>query len=413
MKKIIAIGTGKIFSLFLDMYDSKKYDLIAICDNDIKKWGMVIEGYSVFPVQKLTEIQYDYICVTCASFKEIKAQIEELGVETSRIVDFSFLAQYKVIFKNDKSKDIIKEEYRYFYKEGLPRELKAIERKQEIQMILSAKTLINDYYGKRINDLSEVEFRVFSQNGEDGIIQWIVQNVRINNKCFVEFGVSTYEESNTRFLLMNNNWSGLILDGSEKNIEVVKNWDEYWRYDLNARTCFITKDNINHVIEKEGFAGEIGLLSVDIDGNDYWVLDAIRCIEPIILICEYNSIFGSEEVVTIPYDENFYRTDLHYSNLYYGASLKAFIRWAEKKNYIFLGCNSAGNNAFFVKKEYFKRELLLKEPKFVMANARESRDINGKLSYLNKNQRLNLIKDLPVYNLQTEQAMLIKDLYGI
>ena len=97
MKKIIAIGTGKIFSLFLDMYDSKKYDLIAICDNDIKKWGMVIEGYSVFPVQKLTEIQYDYICVTCASFKEIKAQIEELGVETSRIVDFSFLAQYKEI----------------------------------------------------------------------------------------------------------------------------------------------------------------------------------------------------------------------------------------------------------------------------------------------------------------------------
>ena len=98
---------------------------------------------------------------------------------------------------------------------------------------------------ENIASLDEVEFQVFSQRGEDGVIQYIINKIEIPNKVFVEFGVETYTESNTRFLLMNNNWSGLIIDGSKKNINFIKRDFIYWKYDITALESFITKDNIN------------------------------------------------------------------------------------------------------------------------------------------------------------------------
>ncbi|MFM6608172.1 MAG: hypothetical protein ACKPJO_23270, partial [Dolichospermum sp.] len=195
------------------------------------------------------------------------------------------------------------------------------------------------------------EFRAFSQWGEDGIIQFLIRNVPINRKIFVEFGVQNYTESNTRFLLINNNWSGLVIDGGSEEISYIKNDPIYWQYNLKAVNSFITKDNINQIISDNGIQGEIGLLSVDIDGNDYWVWQAIDCINPAIVISEYNFRFGANKAVTVPYDASFVRSKAHYSNIYYGASLKALCILADKKGYAFVGCNSAGNNAFFVRKD--------------------------------------------------------------
>lgn len=144
----------------------------------------------------------------------------------------------------------------------------------------------------------------------------------VPSKTFIEFGVVDYSEANMRFLLMNNNWSGMVINGSEENISKLRKWELFWKYDLTIVDKFITRDNINEIITNAGFSGNIGILSVDIDGNNYWVLCAIKCIKPCILICEYNNTFG--EKVTIPYYEDFYRTNSHYSNLYWGASLGAF-----------------------------------------------------------------------------------------
>jgi len=162
-----------------------------------------------------------------------------------------------------------------------------------------------------IKSLRDVEFRAFSQWGEDGIIQYLISQVPIENTSFVEFGVENYLEANTRFLLINDNWKGLVLDGSQRHIDFIRNDKIYWRHDLTAECRFITRENINDTLDGCGFRGDIGLLSIDIDGNDYWVWESIDIIKPRIVVCEYNSVFGGQQAVTVPYDAIFVRTDAH------------------------------------------------------------------------------------------------------
>ena len=245
---------------------------------------------------------------------------------------------------------------------------------------------------------TENEFRVFSQWGEDGTIQFLVRHLEIQNKIFVEFGVENYTESNTRFLLINNNWSGLIIDGDKRNVDYIKNDPIYWRYNLKAVHSFVTKDNINSTLSENGIKGEIGILSIDIDGNDYWVWKAINLISPAIVIIEYNFRFGKDKAFTIPYDENFIRSKAHHSTIYYGASLKALCLLAEQKGYAFVGCNSAGNNAFFVRKDLkpaFIDELTPEEG-YVCGQFRESRDVNGNLLFLSQEEEQKVLANLPL-----------------
>ena len=205
---------------------------------------------------------------------------------------------------------------------------------------------LNAQKGK-IDNLSEVEFQVFSQFGDDGIIQYLIQKLPIKNKTFIEFGVEDYRESNTRFLLVNNYWSGMVMDGDVENVRQIKSGLMHNFYDIRARQCFITKENINQVLEAEGFDPEVGILSIDIDGNDYWVWKEINVIKPSVIICEYNSLFGYEEAVTIPYRPDFIRGKSTPLN-FYGISLQAACLIARERGYFFIGCNSAGNNAYFI-----------------------------------------------------------------
>lgn len=157
------------------------------------------------------------------------------------------------------------------------------------------------FSGREIKSLKDAEFQVFSQWGDDGIIQYLIKNTDIQNETFIEFGVQDYTESNTRFLLMNNNWKGLILDSSEPYMKIVKEDPLYWRHDLNAVCAFITTDNVNSLFTDNGFRNNIGLLSIDIDGNDYWVWEKINSVDPDIVIVEYNSVFGFSKAVAVPY----------------------------------------------------------------------------------------------------------------
>lgn len=255
------------------------------------------------------------------------------------------------------------------------------------------------------------EFKVYSQWGEDGIIQGLVNKVVIENPIFIEFGVETYTESNTRFLLINNNWSGLIIDGSEKNINFIKSDPIYWKHNLKAECSFITKDNINAIIKRNGISGDVGLLSVDIDGNDYWVWEAIDIISPAIIICEYNSLWGYEKAVTTPYDPTFIRGNQHYSNLYYGASIKALTLLATKKGYSLVARNQAGNNVFFVRNDLLNGLSVISEKEaWVQSQFRESRDKNGQLTYLPFEKRLALLTDMPLIDVENNIEVKVSDL---
>ena len=261
---------------------------------------------------------------------------------------------------------------------------------------------------KNINDY---EFRVSSQWGEDGIIQHLVQNIYIENKIFIEFGVENYTESNTRFLLQNDNWSGMIIDESKKNISFIKNDPIYWKHNLKAQCAFITKDNINDLIKENGIQGDIGILSIDIDGNDYWIWEAIDCISPRIIICEYNSHFGDIEKVSIPYDTSFIRAKKHYSNIYYGASIAALDFLARKKGYSLIGSNDAGNNAFFVRDDLVSKfDVLAPDQAYKSSKFREARDKNGKLTFDDIKSNLRIISNMEIVNVETKETIKVKNL---
>jgi len=277
--------------------------------------------------------------------------------------------------------------------------------------ILSAKLLIQARAGETFQDLTETEFKVFSQFGEDGIIQYLIRKAAIPRDCqyFVELGVQDYSEANTRFLLINDNWRGLVMDAA--NMSAVRASGLYARHELTARSAFIDRDNINGLIADAGFGGSIGLLSIDIDGNDYWVWERISIVDPIIVIVEYNGVFGSTRAVTVPYDPAFKRSVAHSSGLYWGCSLRALELLARRKGYALVGSNRAGNNAFFVKRDHLNGQPELTaaqayyEPRF-----RESQDRTGVRTFLSGTARLKAIVDMPLFDVERNETVKVGDL---
>lgn len=248
----------------------------------------------------------------------------------------------------------------------------------------------------------EHEFRVFSQWGEDGLIEHLVREVPIARRVFVEFGVEDYREANTRFLLTRGGWSGLVMDASEANIQSIRSDPVFWQHKLKARQAFVTRDNSDRILGEEGLAGEIGLLSIDIDGNDYWVWEAITAVTPAIVVVEYNARFGAQRAVTVPYDASFSREKAHPSMIYYGASLRALWRLGARKGYDLVGCNSAGNNAFFVRRDLRPEALPARKPEeaYVPAQFREARNERGELALLDAAREAEILRGLPLVDVE-------------
>ncbi|MAE81201.1 MAG: hypothetical protein CMB80_00590 [Flammeovirgaceae bacterium] len=180
-----------------------------------------------------------------------------------------------------------------------------------------------------------IERREYSQNGEDGIINSIFTMIGTTNKYYVEFGVEDGIESNTRYLFKHRGWKGLLMDGSHENDS------------LNLHKEFITAENIEELFAKHDVPKELDLLSIDIDGNDYWVWKAITNYHPRVVIMEYNAHIDPTISKTIPYKSDFCwdKTD------YYGASLLALQKLGQQKGYVLLGTDCNGVNAFFVQQE--------------------------------------------------------------
>ena len=284
-------------------------------------------------------------------------------------------------------------------------DLSKLNRGIEEVKLLNAKILShqnNLAQDEILTNLNKAEFKVFSQWGDDGIIQFLVDYLQPENNIFIEFGVEDYEEANSRFLMINNCWKGLVMDSSQEHINHIKNSNVYWKYQLEAIPAFVNRNNINNLLQSYLKGSYADLMIIDIDGNDYWIWDAIDVTNPTIVIVEYNSLFGCDRAITIPYSDNFLRTKSHYSNLYYGASLPAFFHLAKQKGYQLIACNSNGNNAYFVRADKMKKLKALEPSQaFRAASFRESRTVDHQLSYLNAAAAQQLLSGLPVYNVMT------------
>ena len=184
--------------------------------------------------------------------------------------------------------------------------------------------------GVPVSDLTPFEKRYSSQNGEDGILEAIFALVGTTNRYFVEFGVEDGRVCNTR-RLRERGWSGLQMDPRDPPGRGV------------ARE-FVTAENIEALLEKHGVPPVFDLLSIDIDGNDYWVWKAIRARRARVVVVEYNATVPPSESRTIVYDPAF-RWD---GTDYFGAGLRALEKLGREKGYALVGCDSRGVNAFFV-----------------------------------------------------------------
>ncbi|MDR1975217.1 MAG: FkbM family methyltransferase [Bacteroidales bacterium] len=213
----------------------------------------------------------------------------------------------------------------------------------------------------KFSDKSRLEpygYKVYSQNDEDGIINEIFNRVGTTNKTFVEFGAYDGLENNTTYLLMQG-WRGLWIDGDKNKMKrMLKTYDRAIQHkQLMAECAFITKDNIDNLIGKH-INGEIDMLSIDIDGNDYWVWQNIKSIQPRVVVVEYNAKFPPPYHWKMEYDEHYWwdGTDKM------GMSLQAATDLGEELGYQLVGTNICGVNAFFVRKDVVNKQLVASFP---------------------------------------------------
>ena len=221
------------------------------------------------------------------------------------------------------------------------------------QKILSLKYRELAQSGHRLPPLHETEYRVFSQNGEDGIIAFLFSLVGTEHKRFFEIGVQTGVECNSANLAINDFWDGWLVEGDPQLAKMATRYYSShpiaWTRDIRVIESFVTKENVNRLIEEHGIAGRVDFFSLDIDGVDWWIWKEMKAVSPRVVTVEYNSSFGPDLVVTVPYKSDFQRHREHPSGIYHGASLRAFVLLGQEKGYRFVGCNSTGANAFFVR----------------------------------------------------------------
>lgn len=206
-------------------------------------------------------------------------------------------------------------------------------------------------FDRRISSdsIHKFESRIFSQNGEDGIITEIFNRIdTVNCKGYaVEFGIEDGTESCTRNLFVNYGWKGLLIEGDQTSANKAQLL--YKNLPSVEVTCsFITVENILSIFEKHGVPQELDLLVIDIDGNDFWIWKKILSFyKPKVVIIEYNGKFVPPKEWIMPYAPK----HCWDGSAYFGSSLQSLEKLANSENYRLMGCESREVNSFFVKSE--------------------------------------------------------------
>ncbi|MEO6130207.1 MAG: hypothetical protein ABIQ02_00060 [Saprospiraceae bacterium] len=204
---------------------------------------------------------------------------------------------------------------------------------------------------EKIN-LNTTGYSVFSQFEEDGKILYLLAVIGIKNSSFIEIGSDDGLNSNCANLALNFGWHGLFIDANERSLARGRYFYSKYPNTYGYKPKFIyskvNRENINSTIEQGGYSGEIDLLSLDIDGNDYWVWDAISIVNPRIVIIETHIIYGKRNMVA-PYDPDYFFPGKHAQ--YHGASPVAMVKLGEKKGYRLVGANDLGFNFIFLRND--------------------------------------------------------------
>lgn len=203
------------------------------------------------------------------------------------------------------------------------------------------------------------EFSGFSQNGEDGILDFLISQLLESNRYFVEIGAADGLENNTAWLSIAKKWSGVMIEGDPKLSAIAAQTLSQYNLGVKCLSQFVTKENAGDFL-KNLLTFTPDVFSLDIDGNDYHVMQALFAhhFQPKIIVVEYNSAFGVDKKITIPYKPDFNYLSAHASGLYYGVSLRAWQSLMVKNGYQFVSVDKNGVNAFFVNQKHFLSEFL-------------------------------------------------------
>lgn len=221
---------------------------------------------------------------------------------------------------------------------------------------VAQKTLMQQYRllaskgNEWLPSMRDIGFRKYSQFEEDGILLYIFSLIPPINRTCVEICAGNGRECNTANLIINHGWWGHLFDGNEQNVKAgeaffSQNKDTFL-YPPRYTKVWITAENVNDQIAQSGASGPIDLLSLDLDGMDYWVWKAITVIEPQVVVCETHNPIPPDKALTVPYDPGF----VFESENYRGASLAAMYKLGREKGYRLVGTHRFGFNAFFVRK---------------------------------------------------------------
>jgi len=229
------------------------------------------------------------------------------------------------------------------------------ERKRQEELVQLYQQNLSD---KKLPKLTETGFKLFSQFEEDGLLLYLFSLLGMTKKTFIEFGADDGINSNSANLYFHHDFEGLFIDGNEKALERGRYFfQKYGNKKIKQpvfEQAFITAENINEIFEKAGFTGEIGLLSIDIDGNDYWVWKAIEVVSPQVVIIETHNEFGMNDII-VPYDPDYFYPGKHPT--YHGASPVAMTKLAKKKGYRLVGANELGFNLIYLRNDLLPDEI--------------------------------------------------------
>ncbi len=224
------------------------------------------------------------------------------------------------------------------------------------------KVLINQYQAQRragvlpYDTIAEAGFRCYSQFDEDGIILYVLSMIGFQSRSVVEICCGTGDECNATNLILNHGFQGFLFDGDPTKLKIAKDFFRAKKDCLLTppaiQQAWITRDNINALLVDIGVSGEVDLLSLDIDGNDYYVWEAIDAISPRLCVFETQNIIPGDRSLTIRYDPEFdCFSKQGPAQDYRGVSLAAMKKLSARKGYRFIGCHKHGFNAFFLRND--------------------------------------------------------------
>ena len=203
-------------------------------------------------------------------------------------------------------------------------------------------------FSDNLNDINKYEFKITSQNNEDGIIEYIFNKIGLNKINFAEIGFDFYQNNSLNFLGKVN--KGLFIDGSEDKVIKLKSITTLLYPFKNIRVVkkLIDKDNLNVIIDSHFHNDEeIDFFSIDVDGIDYYLFEKLK-VRPKVICIEYNFWFGPDIKCSIPYDKNF---NWKIGSIYFGASLNSLCDLAKRKGYYLIALESHCVNAFFIRSD--------------------------------------------------------------